>query len=88
MTMITRVLVSLCVGAIVAGGPLLVIRSGGANGGTWADWFALVWVPGGLIAKSVLRLQPHDGPYVVWSIVLSGALYAVVSAVLLRRYWR
>lgn len=88
MTMTTRVLMSLCVGAIVAGGPLLVIRLGGANGGTWADWLAFVWVPGALIAKSILRLQPHDGPYVVWSILLSGVLYTVVSAEVLRRYWR
>lgn len=69
MTMTTRVLVPLCVGAIVAGGPLLAIRLGGATGGTWADCLALIRVPGGLIAKSVLRLQPHDGPYLVWSIV-------------------
>ena len=62
MTMTARVLVPLCVGAIVAGGPLLVIRLAAANGGTWADRSGFVWAPGALIAEWVLRLQPHDRP--------------------------
>ncbi len=88
MMMKTRVLLSLCVGTVVAGGPLLAIHLGRASTATWADWLAFVWVPGALISKSILRLQPHDRPYVVWSIVLSGGLYAVVSALLLKRYWK
>ncbi len=83
-----RVLLSLCVGALVAGGPALVILLNPSSTDTWTDWLAFVWVPGALISEWVLRLRTHDSPFVDWSIVLSGVLYAVVSALLLRRYWK
>ena len=66
-----RVLLSLCVGALVAGGPALVILLNPSSTDTWTHWSALNGTSV-LISEWVLRLRTHDSPFVDWSIVLSG----------------
>lgn len=80
--------VSLLIGCVLIGGPLVALTLHPTSTAAWTDWVALVWVPGALISRWVLRLQPHDAPFVLWSIALSGGLYTVVSALLLKRFWK
>ena len=84
----SRLLVSLLAGGVLAGGPALVIFLTRRSAAAWTEWLALAWVPGALISKWILRLRPHDAPYVDCSIILSGAVYAVACVLLLKRYWK
>lgn len=87
--MMKRAFVSLLIGSILSGVPALVVLATPEKAtGRWFDWVAVVWVPGAFISRWVLRLQPHDRPFVVWSVVLSSFVYAAVCGLLLSRRCR
>jgi hypothetical protein len=84
--MTKRMLLSLLVGSAMSGVPVLIVHLNRNSAASWVDAFAFAWTPGLLLARLIPGLQLHDRPYFVWSVVLSGVVYAVVCALLLR--WR